>query len=328
MGSRVIAQDLYSLILMRDADGVVHSVFDNAINIVTDDDIIITILNDTKDISPMSMVLDHRTFSGLFTKVGEEVHIRGYKIMIGDDIRIDAADFSRWTPHRAALYKPLDKKQVSENIDLLYGYVVKYGKHEGIGPVICFIGEADEYSYDESLQKSQVQENNDDVLKSNHYVSFILERLKKFVSDFELLEVDEIQESFSKIIGFGPGLTPSTDDFLCGFIISIDFLLNYHSIDTVLFDEIKTAILQKIKGKTTRISEEMLKHCFSSNVSRNHNDMLLTMLYETGLDLENLISLVISYGDTSGTDFLAGVYTAFSVFDEEKIRRKVDVHQI
>ncbi|MGB3366553.1 MAG: DUF2877 domain-containing protein [Acidaminobacteraceae bacterium] len=314
MANKIVSMDLYNHLKTSETFGVVHSKFNRSINILLHDDTLVTLLTDTKDVAPMSVVCDHKTFNALNINIGDHISTTDMKFYLKDKILVDIGDYVTWEKiDKSKLVKhDLDKHKIL--VDILYKRIIETGNLDGIGAVVYF--------FDEDVIKSVKVENLD--IEKNHYVNFILERLERFINDYKNCCFPKIEESFVKIIGFGPGLTPSVDDFICGLFSASRNLCEFYDVSDNYILELGEMLVKKLHLRTTRISEEMIRHCFQNNISRTYDVLLTTLLYETKEELDASISKVIEFGDTSGTDFLAGVYTACRLFEEYTIRRKFD----
>lgn len=318
MGNKIVSIDLYDHLKASETFGVVHSKFDRSINIILHDDVLVTLLTDTKDVAPMSVVCDHKTFNALNVNVGDHITTTDTKFYLGNRLLVDVAEYVTWEKTDKSKLIKYDTKKHESLVDTLYKRIIETGKLDGIASVVYF--------FDEDVFGNVQAENLE--LERNHYVNFIIERLERFIDDYKNCDLSRIEESFVRIIGFGPGLTPSVDDFICGLFSASKNLCTFYDVSDNYISILGEKLVEKLHLKTTRISEEMIRHCFQNNISRTYDVLLTTLLYETKEDLEASISKVIEFGDTSGTDFLAGVYTACRLFEEYTIRRKFDVCKV
>ena len=60
---------------------------------------------------------------------------------------------------------------------------------------------------------------------------FIKDRVVGFVKALIDADFERCVDISKEIIGFGPGLTPAMDDFICGLMICITYMANYYGID-------------------------------------------------------------------------------------------------
>lgn len=105
------------------------------------------------------------------------------------------------------------------------------------------------------------------------------------------------------LVGLGRGLTPSGDDFLCGF-----FCLLRAAGDT-RFDAVRDAILQNLH-RTTAISAAYLQSALVGEYFTVYDRALRAVCAE---DFVSHCDFVLGMGASSGTDTMLGVLAAASV---------------
>jgi len=179
-------------------------------------------------------------------------------------------------------------------LNLLKSLILEHGSQAGIAPLIDHLSFENEPSYDSEGRTL------------NEYSDFIQERLLGLLEDLNQGIGQEAFKSLEKIIGFGPGLTPSADDFISG-------ILSVLMVNGQLDDGLKAYILKLINNKTTRISEEMLHHTLNGEVSESYKYFIEALFDDKNKDISNESKDVIQIGSTSGTDYLFGVYCMASL---------------
>lgn len=130
---------------------------------------------------------------------------------------------------------------------------------------------------------------------------------KYFLEKLELIFSKNFKiQDFEYFLGAGEGLTPSGDDFICGYLASLFFLGKFEVIK-----QIKN-ILEPQLHKTTRVSEEYLYYALMGRFNEyvfNLNELcnkkrLGNLLTEIDKEIVNIKKI----GHSSGTDFLIGLY--------------------
>ncbi len=114
------------------------------------------------------------------------------------------------------------------------------------------------------------------------------------------------------LIGRGPGLTPSGDDMLIGYLAA---RLILDKGDTKLETYLRTKLLS-VADLTTDVS----KHYLLCGLDQRFNQSILQLLKavsEITDELEPAIQLVLQTGHTSGADFLAGFSRTLNYFRNE-----------
>jgi len=116
-----------------------------------------------------------------------------------------------------------------------------------------------------------------------------------------------IHESLSNLLGCGEGLTPSGDDFICG------FLLAAHAWKEILFPGLtlqKTirSITVAAQEKTTTLSTNLIA-CAASGSADERIIRSVKWLNSGGSSAALIMKELLSYGSSSGLDTLAGMLT-------------------
>ena len=177
--------------------------------------------------------------------------------------------------------------------------IIDCGSDAGISGLIRYI----------DFGKSITCREEDDGL--NDYSIFIRERLIELLQSTMTFEMNIFLSHVKKIVGFGPGLTPSSDDFLSGMIIVM------HCMKLLGAQDIHK-IYEICVGKTTTISEEMIHYTTLGYVSNNSKILIESLFDDDEEMIENEIINVMQIGSTSGTDFLFGVYCMASLILERE----------
>lgn len=106
------------------------------------------------------------------------------------------------------------------------------------------------------------------------------------------------------MIGLGPGLTPSGDDFLVGLFA----VLNVRNSPAHRFHGLCTAVLEHAEGLTNQISLAALKSAAHGQVRQSIVDLFHALFCETD-NLDSIVlSRVLDIGSTSGADILTGMH--------------------
>lgn len=118
----------------------------------------------------------------------------------------------------------------------------------------------------------------------------------------------EWAEAAARLVGLGPGLTPSGDDFLAGFLLLA--LRTGWGVAAPL----RAAIDALPPGRTTPVGESLLHWAMEGVVGERALYWLDGLLHGAPRSIE----LVLAIGATSGVDFAAGVLLALDLFLKER----------
>lgn len=124
------------------------------------------------------------------------------------------------------------------------------------------------------------------------------------------LQAGDWPRAVQHLVGLGPGLTPSGDDLLAG------FLLLAHRSGWATPAPLREAIRSLPPGRTTAVSESLL-HWAAEGVA---NERALHWLDGLLQGAPPPIDPVLAIGATSGADFAAGVLLALDLFLKERAR--------
>lgn len=281
----------------------IHSVFDGAFNIIDSEGHLIGILSMEKDLSPLSMVVNCQSFNhksiiqgNLCEFTDDAIHFQNTKLKI-NILNPETVNLSLSTIQGSNGIISEDK------LNDLKELIIGKGSLSGIAELIQL------FEINETVSCSNFQN-----IEINEYSEFIKTRLIELLSSIINDNLELFKSSIQKTVGFGPGLTPSTDDFLTG-IISMMKSLNQNEYGNILDD-----INILCAGKTTKISEEMIRHATNGYVPESYKNFI-KVLFDINKDyIVEAVSKVIQVGSSSGTDFLFGTY-CMAMINSEKLRR-------
>jgi len=101
--------------------------------------------------------------------------------------------------------------------------------------------------------------------------------------------------------GLGPGLTPSGDDLLAGFLIGVVRASGW--LDPRLADAVVAATL----GRTNDIAGARVRHAAAGRIEERMDDVVTALLGESAAALEDAVGRAVRWGHTSGIDTLVGL---------------------
>lgn len=288
-----ISNDFFKWIQENEKKGDIHSIFKSTVNILSEDGKFIPIVINDKPMSPFSLKLDKIIdFKDMDIMIGDKV-IFTKNYLKGDNITIRYDNAITWD-NSIDLDQQLDSlEDVKLKLNIIKEYIREKGNKDGIFRLMQFI-------------PFDLYNGNDHILDSSQI--FIKERFENFVKAFINNNIKEINTLSKKIIGFGPGLTPSMDDFLSGMMIANLYISHYLKFNIKQAYEINHQIVNTIENKTTRVSEEMLKQSSIGEANEDLKSLVVSIISINNNILENQIDRVINFGHSSGTDILCGIY--------------------
>ena len=273
--------------------GRVLSVFDHAVNLQTPAGLV-SLLTADRALYPDSIrLLEHGPFSACGLRPGIRVELDAKCCFFPKiDLTIDLQD---------ALVKDLSIFHVPGLIvpDGLYkrlSHIVeaaaRRGTAEGLAPLLFSVGRRPDR----------------DRFPPNCYTSFLWPRFETLFTAIRSGDLEAAAAAAAQMAGCGPGLTPSSDDFLTGFMAA---LLTRSAADNRIQPVL--ALTKRMADsacpKTNAISGGFLAQSAQGLFSE---DVIspMTALFSEGdpQALSDAAYKVACFGETSGTDILTGIY--------------------
>ncbi len=317
-----ICENLHSMILKRGViSGHVHSVFNNACNIETED-LFITLLSNVKKMSPMSVIVgegEKVDFNCLNISTDSIFKFNKSEIYCTqNNLFIDISNAKKWCSFPELKASNCSEHEFLENIKIMEKALKTLGNHYGMAPLINYIAD--------KLPELEVVPISDYAFDKSY--EFIKDRFINFLHAVISADMDGIGAVAQRVIGFGCGLTPAMDDFISGVMVTYIYMASYYKLNYKQIYEFNNKIISLGLYKTTRVSSEMLRHASMGDTNEAVHNFMKAMLNFNGDNeeknhktiIEALIE-VIGYGETSGTDTALGIYVALRIFTNFRYRR-------
>lgn len=242
---------------------------------------LITILDGGKKVLPMSIVVD-----------GE---LKGRTYSVGDRITVSGSGDSDLVITQGTKTADLRMRSsvVYYRISTMYTQIRSAlmelnNETKGMLPIISIMGMLSEVRKYPGIEAK--------------VYNLVAERTKLLIND--LIEDREI--TAENIVGYGIGLTPSSDDFLLGISSMFD------RFGEVIRREILAAYIEKYLHTTTEVSGWMLRYGIRNNL---YPEVILEYLehpYSGKLRVEEFLK----HGSTSGIDLLCGMLCGLGILME------------
>lgn len=142
-------------------------------------------------------------------------------------------------------------------------------------------------------------------------------RVKVFTESVGEKNLDLALRTAFDLIGFGPGLTPAGDDFLCGFGLVFYYLSHLTGNGLDFIKSLQKLIIKHAKTKTTIFSVKLLELAARGESFRCVNALLECIFYKKDKDIfKNLSQEVLSIGSSSGRTIIEGIYEGLIIFNK------------
>lgn len=306
------AKDLVEAVSINQMNsGQVHSVFSRAVNCVFGEAGWMTILADEGAIGPMGLVVKPQNLGALDLQTGMKMEFGKGRVSFPESgIVLHIKGAQEWDP------TPMPSSTIAswavrkDRLQILERWVRQQGNMMGIANVLSCL---------ELPDRSRKLESAGEL---NAYGQFALERVQAFLEVLGLGDAEKLGERARGIAGFGPGLTPSGDDFLAGVGSAVIFLQGSGILKKLPAEPLIKAMAEAAYGRTTRVSEEMLKNMAAFKMSKRMIRLQNALLNAGDTDLEAAASDLGKVGETSGSDYALGVIAAYYILGSEDVKRR------
>lgn len=254
----------------------IHSIFNNSVNLILENDLLINIIAENKGITPYSMCMLSKNLNSiiktLYIKDSIAFNKDSNSLIIKDTYKINIKSDYVYDPQ--IKFEHYNANMLENNINLVKK-IIKINPNWRFG------------LEDENLQ-----------LKINNLII----QLKK--------DTQNIICCLDYFIGRGQGLTPTGDDFIVG-LLSLLIISNKIKLENNLY-----ALKNNFYNKTTRISYEFLNYAFLGHFSSVIKNFLLCLLSNDESKLVSSLYTLCNTGHTSGFDSIYGILTAYEIIKE------------
>lgn len=224
-----------------------------------------------------------------FTEIvgtGSSARIKNGSIHLGSKVKIDASRPIEWEPEPLPI--GWDLEFFLENLPFLVQWIAEIGPREGLAPLITHIVSGEEISNKDAFQTISWKGISD----FRHWLSYSLNQGGKL--GFPAID--------HQLIGLGPGLTPSGDDFWCGVMIALR-VLGYFEIS----GKISGVILSQANYRTNKISRAHLECAARGQGAQALHETISAMGMADEACLRSALQALDKIGHTSGWDSLVGI---------------------
>jgi hypothetical protein len=121
---------------------------------------------------------------------------------------------------------------------------------------------------------------------------------------------DQMLDAARRIIGLGPGLTPSGDDFLVGCLRGLWLMAPRQTWEYDLLHQLRTALLPSLDNRTTCVGAEFIRGALSGEFAEVLDQAGMALVSPVHMPtVVSAIGRLLAQGETSGTDTTHGLLT-------------------
>ena len=256
----------------------VHSVFERVINVERATNELFTLAAHGMDNAPLTAIVDSDGFRATGVVIGDPVAAIDDALQIGDGLVLNLAAASIW---KATLPRyTTAPARLSDQLRAARSYLALHGVRDGM---TAQAGAEGAFALEVATALKQRS-------------TSLLEALG------QARHADAYRYAVS-MLGLGPGLTPSGDDFLVGLFA----VLNVAGSPCHGWLDGGFAVLEHAENATNAISLAALTAAADGRVRESLATLIESLLYGTPETLVQPLRQVLAIGATSGADLVAGI---------------------
>jgi hypothetical protein len=304
----------------REKQCKIHSQFENATNLEMEDGFIFNLLPEKIPPNPRSLILpesEWEVYRCHLPSVGEEVLLKRKRLEISDrGLNVEFEGAKPWNPLPSLPGRPLRMNEIRRNLDALEKTLcadVRHVKEEG--------------PFEERLRDvfEAMSENSRKIFRQR--ISTASEEIFFHIANREFVNA---LKDVDKLIGLGPGLTPSGDDLLTGVMGAGAFYSMVCPAISLEVRSLNSQIAVSAFKRTTVFGQIMLSDASRGELVQSLGALLQTLLCNREDDsLSGKARRVMAMGESSGKDLLAGVILGMEGFLklEENMKKRNLAHE-
>ncbi len=268
----------------RSFHGHVHNVFEHAVNIECADGELYTLCSHELDNAPNTAVVDVAGFSTSGMAVGDPVTQADGELRIGQCIAVAMSEASIWEPSLPRY------AGANGNLPALLRRARSHlHRHGARGGMVPKDGESNAFALEVSAALV-------------HRAAMLLDALAQ-------ARPASACRHAKSMLGLGPGLTPSGDDFLVGLfaVLSIEASPCHGWLGS------GREVVADATSATHPISLAALTAAAEGRVRESISALVAALMYGTAEALIEPLQQVLAIGSTSGADIVAGILSGFEL---------------
>ncbi len=282
-------------VLRQGVIGEVHSIFERVFNVTTMDNMLISIAKRDVPRNPINIIVDvpsHVRMPSLSIQRGTEVSRFRDLLLIGDKLAVSLGNARVWRPQKG-LKETVEVELFKSNLSLVKEFVRDKGNHEGLGQLLPYV--------DNILSGAPIPGS-----ELNPFSRSVLPRIIGLLKAVRSKNFDGVRKNAKNLVGLGPGLTPSADDMLAGFMVGLRWAASSLEVNEKKVDEVNSSIVACV-NKTTLLSQQVLKHSAVGEVNETVENFLKAILMDKASEVKESAGNVLLVGETSGADTMLGI---------------------
>lgn len=301
----LIGLNAYETFANIKSPATIEGAFDNSFYINVGENNLLRVIKYNEFVSANSIVIDSDdpdySFKSIGITKGMDVSLQNNNIFIGNKFVFNNIDkISKWiVPKVPEFSSVMDIETIMLNLRILRDTIYTCPSREGLVPL---------------LENVELMGSINLFLKSQKesFVEKARPGIERTMWGLFSYDIKAVEESIKSIIGLGPGLTPSCDDFLAGLMLSLkignEILKSNGHDDESYFNEVAYTIYENARDKTTIFSLNMFREAREGICPLAELNLIYSLLTKDPNEVANHSKILIKMGETSGADVAIGIF--------------------
>ncbi len=278
--------------------GAIHSIFHHACNVSLESGELLTLVSSEKGNSPYGIRLETPPGFAFLHQIrpGQAVASRGGILRVsGSDLSIDLRTASRWHVDLKELRVDFHRRDTAQAWAVAWLELEKHRRRDGISAMIAAIPVARQ----------------NPIISISPLVKTLVKRavqtIPALIDATHTFQVEGAVTAMRPLIGLGPGLTPSGDDFIVGYLAGLWSTTGGDSCRLRFMSSVGRWLSQAAAG-TNAISRTHIRSAVNGNVSEPMATLVQHFRQEKNMDIvREATRSALQVGNTSGTDGVLGL---------------------
>jgi hypothetical protein len=271
--------DLIDRINTSSLSGFVHSTFKRTVNIhCLENGELFTIASSQIDNGPNTLIINATSLNEMNIEVSDLVFVKNKMLFVSNKLAVSIDKADKWESILPEY--PTNEENMNRNLIKMMEYIDIYGKTGGIKKTLVA-----QSPFEAEMSK------------------MLEERTGLLLNELLNNRMSNALQHAVSLIGLGPGLTPSGDDFLVG-VFTIFNMRNSPFFSQQSFCE---DVVQKARPLTNDISYIALKKASTGKVRESIIALVNSIINGNEDDLVLSLNKVLNIGSSSGTDIALGL---------------------
>lgn len=284
------SRPIQPLFVQAERAGFIHSIFPKALNIVVDDTLFV-LLSAEASRMPNSARLPACIMKQLYAKLspGTEVCVGNGTLSIPVlDLSMHLPDKLAWEPVPVIAAHGWRHATVTRHANLLARHLAHRSQQDGLAHLVKPL-----------LLHQETRE--------TPLAQIALPLLRLLLQASREQDIANVEKAARGLAGLGPGLTPSGDDTLGGFIGMMALAGSQPGMDREASKHLAEVIAGAARPRTTLLSATLLAHAARGEMAEHVGELLMALPVEETATVLQAAERVLAYGACSGGDTLLGL---------------------